>query len=75
MLILAFESSAKAASVALMDETTLLAESYQNTVDKTKILNDTAVEYINGIEAIKVFNQGKKSYARPTDKVKANAQY
>ena len=30
MLILAFESSAKAASVALMDETTLLAESYQN---------------------------------------------
>ena len=30
MLILAFESSAKAASVALMDENTLLAESYQN---------------------------------------------
>lgn len=30
MLILAFESSAKAASAALMDETTLLAESYQN---------------------------------------------
>lgn len=30
MLILAFESSAKAASVVLMDETTLLAESYQN---------------------------------------------
>lgn len=30
MLILAFESSAKAASVALMDETGLIAESYQN---------------------------------------------
>lgn len=30
MLILAFESSAKAASVALMDETGLLAECYQN---------------------------------------------
>ena len=31
MLILAFETSAKAASVALMDETKLLGESYQNT--------------------------------------------
>lgn len=30
MLILAFESSAKAASVALMNESGLLAESYQN---------------------------------------------
>ena len=31
MLILAFETSAKAASVALMDDTRLLGESYQNT--------------------------------------------
>ena len=31
MLILAFETSAKAGSVALMDETKLLGESYQNT--------------------------------------------
>lgn len=31
MLILAFETSAKAASVALLDETHLLGESYQNT--------------------------------------------
>lgn len=30
LLVLAFESSAKAASVALMDENSLLAESYQN---------------------------------------------
>ena len=33
------------------------------------------IEYINGIEVIKVFNQGRKSYARLVDKVKANAQY
>ena len=33
------------------------------------------IEYINGIEVIKAFNQGKKSYARLTDKVRANAQY
>ena len=31
MLILAFETSAKAGSVALMDESRLLGESYQNT--------------------------------------------
>lgn len=33
------------------------------------------IEYINGIEVIKAFNQGKKSYARFADKVRANAQY
>ena len=31
MLLLSFETSAKAASVALMEETRLLGESYQNT--------------------------------------------
>lgn len=36
--------------------------SYQNTVDKTKILNDTAVEYINGIEVIKAFGKAQSSY-------------
>lgn len=38
------------------------AESYQNTVTKTKILNDTAVEYINGIEVIKAFGKAQSSY-------------
>ena len=33
------------------------------------------VLYIHGIEVIKAFNQGKKSYARFVDKVRANAQY
>ena len=37
---------------------------YQNTIDKTKILNDTAVEYINGIEVIKAFGKAKSSYDR-----------
>ncbi len=36
--------------------------SYQNTVVKTKALNDTAVEYINGIEVIKAFGKAKTSY-------------
>ena len=39
-------------------------ESYQNTVNKTKILNDTAVEYINGIEVIKAFGKAQKSYEK-----------
>jgi len=38
--------------------------SYQNTIDKTKALNDTAVEYINGIEVIKAFGKSKTSYEK-----------
>lgn len=38
--------------------------SYTNTIVKTKALNDTAVEYINGIEVIKAFGQDKKSYEK-----------
>ncbi|MBO7485645.1 MAG: ABC transporter ATP-binding protein [Spirochaetaceae bacterium] len=33
-------------------------------LDKTKALNDTAVEYINGIEVIKAFGKSKSSYER-----------
>ena len=39
-------------------------ESYQNTVVKTKALNDTAVEYIGGIEVIKAFGKAKSSYEK-----------
>ena len=39
-------------------------ESYENTVVKTKALNDTAVEYINGIEVIKAFGKAKTSYEK-----------
>lgn len=39
-------------------------ESFQNTVTKTKILNDTAVEYINGIEVIKAFGKAENSYEK-----------
>ena len=33
-------------------------------LDKTKALNDTAVEYINGIEVIKAFGKSKSGYER-----------
>ena len=36
----------------------------QRCVDKTKVLNDTAVEYINGIEVIKVFGKTQSSYGK-----------
>ncbi|MCR5089342.1 MAG: ABC transporter ATP-binding protein/permease [Oscillospiraceae bacterium] len=39
-------------------------ESYQNTVVKTKALNDTAVEYIGGIEVIKAFGKARTSYEK-----------
>lgn len=39
------------------------------------ICKNKIVEYINGIEVIKAFNQGRSSYAKFTDRVKANASY
>lgn len=39
-------------------------ESFKNTVVKTKALNDTAVEYINGIEVIKAFGKAQNSYEK-----------
>ena len=39
-------------------------ESYKNTIEKTKALNDTAVEYIGGIEVIKAFGKAKTSYEK-----------
>lgn len=39
-------------------------EKYQNAVNKTKILNDTTVEYINGIEVIKAFGKAQSSYEK-----------
>ena len=35
-----------------------------NCIKKTKILNDTAVEYINGIEVIKAFGKADSSYEK-----------
>jgi len=39
-------------------------ESFNNTIEKTKALNDVAVEYINGIEVIKAFGKTKSSYEK-----------
>lgn len=51
------------------------AKDYAGAVQATNEMSAAMVEYINGVEVIKAFNQGKNSYARLVDKVKANAQY
>ncbi len=51
------------------------SKDYEGAVKTTQEMNSTIVEYINGIEVIKAFNQGKSSYAKFTDRVKANASY
>lgn len=47
---------------------------YAGAVKATNEMSGAMVEYINGIEVIKAFNQGEKSYARLTEKVRYNAQ-
>lgn len=51
------------------------AKDYEGAVKATTEMSGTVIEYINGIEVIKAFNQGKTSYTKLTDKVRANAQY
>ena len=48
-------------------------EKFQRTVTATKALNDTAVEYIGGIEVIKAFGQSKTSYAKFVSAAKEGA--
>ena len=51
------------------------AADYEGAVKATNEMSSAMIEYIHGIEVIKAFNQGKKSYARFVGKVRANAQY
>ena len=46
---------------------------FRRTQDTTKALNDTAVEYIGGIEVIKAFGKAESSYQRFSDAAKDNA--
>ena len=51
------------------------AKDFARAVQATNEMSSAMIEYIHGIEVIKAFNQGKRSYARFSDKVRANAQY
>ena len=46
---------------------------FQRTVTSTKALNDTAVEYIGGIDVIKAFGQSKNGYAKFVSAAKEGA--
>lgn len=51
------------------------AVQYEGSVKVNREMNSAIVEYINGIEVIKTFNQDNRSYAKYKDKVIANARY
>ncbi|MGO5066832.1 ABC transporter ATP-binding protein [Clostridium sporogenes] len=48
---------------------------YEESVQIGKKMNDSIVEYVNGIEVIKAFNQGKEAYTGYVDAVNANASF
>lgn len=50
-------------------------EQYEGSVKTSQAMNAAIVEYVNGIEVIKAFNQGKHSYAKFSERVTANAAY
>lgn len=58
-----------------VDELVRIEVDYEGAVQATNEMSSSMIEYINGIEVIKAFNQGKTSYARLAEKVRANAQY
>ena len=51
------------------------AVQYEGSVKVNREVNSAIIEYVNGIEVIKTFNQDKRSYAKYKDKVIANARY
>lgn len=48
---------------------------YQESVQIGKKMNDSIVEYVNGIEVIKAFNQGNEAYAGYVEAVNKNAGF
>ena len=63
------------AFIFMMMVMTNYSKDYEGAVQATNDMSSTMIEYINGIEVIKAFNQGKQSYSRLIDRVRANAQY
>lgn len=51
------------------------AVQYEGSVKVNREMNSAIIEYVNGIEVIKTFNQDKRSYGKYKDKVIANARY
>ena len=54
---------------------TTYGEDYRQSVETTQAMNASIVEYVNGIEVIKAYNQGASFYQKFKDKVMANAAF
>ena len=63
-LALACSATLPVGIIAMLSMFKDAAVRFKFALDKTKTLNDTAVEYINGIEVIKAFGKSKSSYER-----------
>lgn len=50
-------------------------QQYAGSVEINKKMSNAVVEYVNGIEVIKTFNQSAASYGKFADAVKSNAAY
>lgn len=50
-------------------------EKYEGSIQASQQMNHAVVEYVNGIEVIKAFNQNAKSYKKYTDAVGYDASY
>lgn len=48
---------------------------YEGSIQASRQMNNAVVEYVNGIEVIKAFNQSAKSYKKYTDAVNYDASY
>ena len=59
--------------VAMMTMFINYEKPFKRALETTQILNDTAVEYINGIEVIKAFGKSKSSYERFVTAAEDNA--
>ena len=54
---------------------TTYGEDYRQSVETTQAMNASIMEYVNGIEVIKAYNQGATFYQKFKDKVMANAAF
>lgn len=61
--------------VFMMSTMKTYPQKYKESVQVGKKMNDSIVEYTNGIEVIKAFNQGKEAYAGYAEAVNANATF
>lgn len=50
-------------------------ENYKKSVEIGQNLNNTIVEYVNGVQVIKAFNQSETSYKKYSDSVYTNANF